>query len=762
MVSPIATPHNPPRGLISRWRQRLLALPPSVSEDSIMLRVLVQCLVAVGIGSLSVAASGVTDTSVWNLLAIPLSAAGAYWSWRSRRRRNIAAKFLIALGMLAALAFFLGQMLRVPGDTRIVLAELLIHLQVLHSFDLPRRKDLGYSMMIGLVLVGVAATISQTLVFGPFLLLFLLLALPVLVLDYRSRLGLLNWRQVAVALPFRQLGGIIAVVITLGMLIFIAMPRLPGYQLQTFPVSGSIDVTGDVEDRRIFNPGYVNRGDNESETANENDANGASGSPEIGPGRVSPDFYYGFNQRINQNLRGELEPQVIMRVRSQLAGFWRVMAFDSYTGQGWEVSRGDNLVDLNRSPFSYRFIPVPFNALGPTQEVVQTYTMVKDFQNLVPILYAPQAIYFPADELATDPEGALRASGALPEGLTYTVVSQVPIRDPERLNQSSTNYSDTIQQHYLQVPDNIRDRIRTETERWLATAEEPLTTPYEKASFLAQVLRENYTIQTDLPYFEEGEDLVNAFLFKYQGGTRDQFSTVLTIMLRSVGIPTRLATGFGPGQFNPFTGFYIVRNTDAYALSEVYFPGQGWFYFNPIPDSLLLSPDANGANPFSVLRQLWRILVGVLPTPVAQFVQRGFQLLIALIGELMRLLTRFNGQSWLGILWGAVGLTGLVFISWLTSQGWRHWRRQISLKRLAPVEQIYQQMLWVLTRQGYGKQASQTPLEYATDLRQRSDFRQGNLVYQMIERYVGWRYGGQAVDIDGLKTELQELRRSGR
>ena len=56
-------------------------------EDSIALRVLVQCLVTVGITGLSVAAAGVTDTSAWNLLAIPLSAAGAYWSWRSRRRR---------------------------------------------------------------------------------------------------------------------------------------------------------------------------------------------------------------------------------------------------------------------------------------------------------------------------------------------------------------------------------------------------------------------------------------------------------------------------------------------------------------------------------------------------------------------------------------------------------------------------------------------------------------------------------------------------
>ncbi|MGD1950541.1 MAG: DUF3488 and transglutaminase-like domain-containing protein, partial [Leptolyngbyaceae cyanobacterium] len=710
-------------GLISRWRQRLSALPPSVSEDSIMLRVLVQCLVTVGIGSLSVAASGVTDTSVWNLLAIPLSGAGAYWSWRSRRRRNVAAKFLIALGMLVALAIFLGRMLQVPGDTRIVLAELLIHLQVLHSFDLPRRKDLGYSMMIGLVLIGVAATISQTLVFGPFLLVFLLLALPVLVLDYRSRLGLLDWRQVSTGLPLRQLGSIVGVVIALGLVIFIAMPRLPGYQLQTFPVSGSIDVTGDAQDRQIFNPGYVSRGNNEGGTTDEEATGGAGGSPESGPGRVSPDFYYGFNRRINQNLRGELEPQVVMRVRSQRAGFWRVMAFDEYTGQGWDATRSESLVDLNRSPLSYRFISIPLQVLGNTREVVQTYTMVQDFQNLVPVLYSPQSIYFPADELAVDPEGAIRPAGLLPEGLTYTVVSRVPVRDPERLNQSSTNYSETIQRHYLQIPEDIRDRIRTETERWLATAEGPLETPYEKAAFLAQVLQQNYTIETDLPYFEEGEDLVSAFLFKYQGGTRDQFSTVLTMMLRSVGIPARLATGFGPGQFNPFTGFYIVRNTDAYALTEVFFPGQGWFYFNPIPNELLFSPEGNGPSPFSVLRQLWRILAGTLPTPVAQFIQRSFQVIVLVITAILRFLTRFNGQGWLSFLWWIVALTGVGFLGWLGVQGLERWQRRLGLKRHSPAEQVHHQMLWVLAQLGDCKRATHTPFEYATGLHERSDFR---------------------------------------
>ncbi|NEQ53375.1 MAG: DUF3488 domain-containing protein [Leptolyngbya sp. SIO3F4] len=762
MDAPISKSKSLSRGLRVRWRQRLSALPPSVSEDSILLRVLVQCLVTVGIGSLSVAALGVTDTSIWNLLAIPLSAAGAYWSWRNRRRRNIAAKFLIALGMLVALAFFLRRMLQVPGDTRIVLAELLIHLQVLHSFDLPRRKDLGYSMMIGLVLVGVAATISQTLTFGPFLLLFFLLALPVLVLDYRSRLGLLHWRKISVGVPFKQLGTIVAIVLSLGLVIFIAMPRLPGYQLQTFPVSGSVDVTGEVEGREIFNPGYVSRGNENGETADESSGGGTGTSPETGPGRISTDFYYGFNRRINQNLRGELEPQVVMRVRSQQPGFWRVMAFDKYTGQGWEVSRGDSLVDLGRSPWSARFLAIRSHALGLTREVVQTYTMVKDFQNLVPVLYSAESVYFPSDELAMDPEGAFRTAGLLPEGLTYTVVSQVPLRNSERLNQSKTDYSDSIQKHYLQVPEEIRDRIRTEAERLLATSETPLNTPYEKATFLNQILRNNYTIETDLPFFEEDEDLVSAFLFKYKGGTRDQFSSVLTMMLRSVGIPARLVTGFGPGQFNPFTGFYIVRNTDAYAQTEVYFPGQGWFYFNPIPNIRSVSAEDDGANPFGVLRQLWRLLEGALPPAVTLFIQRGFQILLMLLGRLLRFLSRFNGQGWLSFIWWTVGLTGAGFFSWLGVHGWRRWRRSLRLRRLAPGEQIYQQMLWLLSQRGYGKQASQTPLEYAVGLQRRSDFNQGNLVRQMIDRYVGWRYGGQPLDVDSLRIDLKTLKRLGR
>jgi protein-glutamine gamma-glutamyltransferase len=54
-------------------------------------------------------------------------------------------------------------------------------------------------------------------------------------------------------------------------------------------------------------------------------------------------------------------------------------------------------------------------------------------------------------------------------------------------------------------------------------------------------------------------------------------------MARSLGIPARVATGYVPGEYNPFTGLHEVRASDAHAWVEVYFPGYGWSTFDPTP-----------------------------------------------------------------------------------------------------------------------------------------------------------------------------------
>jgi hypothetical protein len=446
-----------------------------------------------------IVATDVASEENLNLWAVPVSIVGATWSWYHRRDRNIPVKFCIAIGMLVALFAFLSRLVGELNDTRLILVQLLIQLQVLHSFDLPRRKDLGYSILIGLILLGVAGTLSQTLTFGPMLLLFLAVSLPTLVLDYRSRLGLSkiednqqklegkekeknnNWSLLATTLSPKYFGLLFLVTIGLGLTIFAFLPRLPGYQLRTFPVSAPIQYQGKFDSRSILNPGYVRGGNNQGT------GGGRGRNPDKGPGEVDSTFYYGFNQRINQNLRGEMKPEVVMRVRSQAAGFWRVLGFDKYTGQGWEISRNEQAQKLTRPKWSYQFHLNPFPNAPRTEEVIQSYTIVAQLPNLIPALNKPKELYFPSPEVAFDAEGGLRSPIELSLGLTYTVISDVPFRDRAELNKTGSDYPKNIRKFYLDVPPKILKKVRAKTEEILqartrvAKSERAIDSPYEKA-----------------------------------------------------------------------------------------------------------------------------------------------------------------------------------------------------------------------------------------------------------------------------------------
>lgn len=748
--------------ILNQLWQRLESIPPPQTENSIGLRVLVQALVIVGIIATDIAAH--TQMSAW---AVPLSIVGATWSWYRRRDRNITVKFFLAIGMLLAMGVFFNNLLASLNDTRLTLAELLIQVQVLHSFDLPRRKDLGYSMVIGLILLGVAGTLSQTLAFAPLLLVFLAIALPVLVLDYQSRLGISpkpkrqKSRQPATnssALSLKRLSIFLLIILGLGLTIFALMPRFPGYQLQTFPVSAPVDLDDrdfEGDNRDIVNPGYRRGGDGTGETGEDR---------RRGPGEMDDTFYYGFGSQINQNLRGALKPKVVLRVRSQAPGFWRVQAFDRYTGQGWEISREDQVTEVARPPWSYRFELYPTTVnVGSTRQVIQSYTAVSELPNIIPALAYPRQLYFPTRVVGIDTEGSLRSPLALLEGLTYTVVSDVPVRDRTLLQQVTDDYSDTIRKYYLDIPPEIADRVRQRTEELLATSPNPITSPYEKALYLTQALKQRFSIPEDpfgFPFLAEDEDLVEAFLFKYEGGYPDHFSTTLTMMLRSIGIPARLVVGFGTGQFNPFTGLYIVRNTDAYAMTEVYFPNYGWFAFDPIPGHELIPPSVEETETFGVLRQFWRWVAGWLPSPVTNFLG---QLWAVVLGRLIRAIVwlwRIFTSGWVGLFSGLILAIAIGFLGWL---GWgqlQYWRYRRWLSKLPPMESLYQQMLRVLKTQGYNKHPAQTPLEYARSMRQHQPPASAEVIDEISQAYVRWRYGAARPNIQPLRYRLRELIKS--
>ncbi|XWK87567.1 MAG: transglutaminaseTgpA domain-containing protein [Phormidium sp.] len=755
-----------------QFRQRLQAKPNQEVEDSIWLRILVQLLVAIGIIATDVAAE--TSISWW---AVPVSIFGATWSWYRRRHSNIPVKFGIAIGMLLALASFLLNIQGSLNDTRLILAELLIQLQVLHSFDLPRRKDLGYSMVIGLILLGVAATLSQTMTFAPLLLLFLAIALPVLVLDYRSRLGLkptpISWRKKeTIVLPFsvKRLSLLLLVVIGLGLTIFAFLPRVPGYQLRTFPVSAPIELTGNFDPSNINNPAY-SRGRNPG----QGNGTGLGRNREKGAGELDDTFYYGFNTVINQNLRGTMKPKTVMRVRSQAEGFWRVMAFDKYTGQGWEVSRNKQTQTIERPSWSFQFILPTLPTLNETQEVIQSYTVVSEMPNIIPALAQPRQVYFPTQQIAIDAERSLRSPVGLNEGLTYTVISDVSLRDRTALSKAPTNYPTNIKKYYLQVPEAIQEKVRKRTEEILANqnqvskSNKEITSVYEKALYLAQYLKQNpnYKLEELPPFLQENEDLVEAFLFGYKnstaskkitGGYGDHFTTVYTIMLRSIGIPARVAAGFSPGTFNYFTGLYIVKNTDAHLLTEVYFPNYGWFAFDPIPGHPLIPPSVNENQTFSLIERFWKWIAGWLPSPVTGFLNTVFGAIAAALFGAIAWFFGLFAKGWMGLFLGLIVTIALAFLAWLAWQGWQLWRYHLWLQKLPPMESIYQQMLKWLKEKGLRKHPAQTPLEYVNAVTKHCPPERAEAIAEISQAYISWRYGGENPNLKRLKKRLKDLR----
>ena len=738
-------------------------------EDSIPLRVLVQIFVFISIGAMDSVAS--TSNSIW---AIPLSAIAAVWAWYARRKRNVIVKLFIAIAMIAMLVIFLNDIVRQTEETRLSLAKLLIQLQVLHSFDLPRRKDLGYSIVIGLILMALAATLSQTMIFALWLIAFLLVGIPILILDHRSRLGVktLSFQPEKMGISLLPLSGLLAIVLVLGLTIFAFLPRLPGFQLRNFPVSVNLPL-----DRQIPRGGILTRQQQAQQQTgtNGNSANGTGGTGDSNdPNSLPPLFAPEIDTASSGagQLNTKRQPELMMRVRSQAELFWRVMAYDEYTGKGWRISRNDpsQIRTIRRSAINYEFfLPSPtyglIGSLKPIkpvafQEVVQTYTITSpNFPNLVPMAAVPNRIFFSSEELDVDQEGMIRAPAPLPQDLTYTVISNVVERNPQQLRQMPNEYPRAIRNYYLKLPPDLSPQVRDTALSFLANAKNSDGKPiaidnnYDLVVQIAQSIKQNYAVKT-LKFDASKGDLVSQFV-EQGGGEESHFVSTLAVMLRSLGVPTRYVVGFAPGKFNPFTGLYEVQNIDTQSVVEVFFPLYGWIAFDPVPGRPLFPPSIDNNRTFGVIQTFWSWIANFLPSPVNNF----FAALFDSIGKFLSgLLSWLIEMGWVGIAFGlaiafTVGIGGWAL--WQFAIWWWQLRR---LQKMPMPQRTYQQMLQWLSEQGKPKARHQTPQEYVTSLRDRVSEQQSYAIAQITQIYQDWRYGDRVdSSFNNATSELKML-----
>jgi transglutaminase-like putative cysteine protease len=128
----------------------------------------------------------------------------------------------------------------------------------------------------------------------------------------------------------------------------------------------------------------------------------------------------------------------------------------------------------------------------------------------------------------------------------------------------------------------------------------------ERARRLERHLMGSYGYTLDFQGRPAGNPLED-FLFRYKSGQCEYFASSMVLMLRSQGIPARLVTGFLGGEYNPFEGYYVVRDANAHAWVEAYLPGEGWRIFDPTPPAG--RPAATATGLAALLRQGWDFLV---------------------------------------------------------------------------------------------------------------------------------------------------------
>jgi transglutaminase-like putative cysteine protease len=178
------------------------------------------------------------------------------------------------------------------------------------------------------------------------------------------------------------------------------------------------------------------------------------------------------------------------------------------------------------------------------------------------------------------------------EGDTYEVFSEIPQPTRAQLDGAGSDYPSTVEEKFLQLPEDTPPVVR-ETAQKIQRRYEPAT-PYDRARAIEQYLIYDggFTYNLDVSY-RRADKAVEEFLGEGKEGFCTQFSTSMALLLRDMNVPSRVVYGSTSGE-EVSQGEYLVRGSNMHTWVEAYFPGVGWYPFNPTPGFSM--PDAMEAN----------------------------------------------------------------------------------------------------------------------------------------------------------------------
>ena len=489
--------------------------------------------------------------------------------------------------------------------------------------------------------------------------------------------------------------------------------------------------------------------------------------------RGNPIRTSGFSEKVDLGVIGAVkqDPTLVMRVQfPELEGepaervYLKGTSFDHYTGQSWtntfprrrlQAKTEEGLFELGTRTALDRNVP------HVNQDILLEPLDISVLFGLPSV----REIHGPFVSLETDGMGGLWLPHALPRRLQYTATSIPNALSRADREGELSEYPAEVRRRFLQLPS-----MDPKVAELAQAVTRDVTTPYGMTIAIKQHLLSSYAYSLDV-----GSQLTSSpleeFLFNRQTGYCEHYATAMAMMLRTLGIPTRLVTGFFPGEWNDFGRYYAVRQQDAHAWVEVWFPRSGWVTFDPTPS--VMTPVSSPllkqmGGLIDSLRLKWdRFVIHYSfydQMTVAQGLRNQGASLGAHLSSLMRMLNGWlaaarqaGGEGTLHP-WLALGFVLLCATCVFSLRMFFKQRTpRAAFFNINPAAmRLYERMLAVLAAGGLTKDPAATPLEFCARVCHEYQAA-GPLVQELTTLYYRGRFGHESLSRDDIQQAEQLL-----
>jgi transglutaminase-like putative cysteine protease len=341
---------------------------------------------------------------------------------------------------------------------------------------------------------------------------------------------------------------------------------------------------------------------------------------------------------LDLRLRGSHPATPVFTTDADAPAYWQGAIYTDFDGTSWGTASLQRLQAWSLSGQRDQLAPPDPFAVAGERLVTRTDTAQVVSASPLDVVLAPgrPTSYVGPGRVIADSTGTAHLvegiSAAGSAHASFTVTSTQPVDASELRAARGVDLTDPA---FTATPADLPVRVGQLASSLTAGS----ATRLEAVDAVEQYLRTHEAYTLDSPVPAVGEDAVDDFVFVSHLGFCEQFATAAVVMLRSVGIPSRLVTGYAFGDTETSPGKRVFRQEDLHAWVQVWFPGVGWVDSDPTAGAVLQPASTTASQRLgAAVQRAWHRL------PAGRLGALGVIAVLAVGGALLAA----SGRRWAG------------------------------------------------------------------------------------------------------------------